>query len=228
MRSNTVASKHELEESIGTVLARAFKDPSYLLIAMEFFSCGYQLSFITAHVPAFITQACGPIDPNGMLAGIGVTSTAALGAIAISLIGIANIFGSLTAGWLGKTYQKKYLLVWIYVGRTIASAPFISMEMTPTTVVVYSVVMGVMWLATLPLTSGLVAHICGLRYMGTLYGFVLVSHQIGSFLGVRLGGELYDLMGGYTTVWWVGVGIGAFSALIHLPIREKLLVPQAA
>ena len=228
LRATTVATRHELEESMGTVLVRAFKDPSFLMIAMGFFSCGYQLSFITAHFPAFIAQSCGPIDPGGLLAGIGITSTAALGAVSISLIGLANIAGSILAGWLGQTYRKKYLLAAIYVGRTVASALFISFDMTPTTVVVYSVVMGSMWLATVPLTSGLVAHIYGLRYMGTLYGFVFFSHQLGSFLGVWLGGRMYDLTGDYTVVWWVGVGVGAFSALIHLPIREKVLVPQAA
>ena len=228
LRSTTVATRHELEESLGTVLARAFRDPSYLMIALGFFSCGYQLSFLTAHFPAFITERCGPIDPNGLLAGIGITSTATLGAIAISLIGLTNIFGSILAGWLGKSYPKKYLLAGIYVGRTVASALFISFAMTPTTVVLYSVVMGSMWLATVPLTSGLVAHIYGLRYMGTLYGFVFLSHQIGSFLGVWLGGKMYDLTGDYTTVWWIGVGVGAFSALIHLPIREKVLVAQTA
>ena len=228
LRATTVATRHELEESMGTVLVRAFKDPSFLMIAMGFFSCGYQLSFITAHFPAFIAQSCGPIDPGGLLAGIGITSTAVLGAVSISLIGLANIAGSILAGWLGQTYRKKYLLAAIYVGRTVASALFISFDMTPTTVVVYSVVMGSMWLATVPLTSGLVAHIYGLRYMGTLYGFVFFSHQLGSFLGVWLGGRMYDLTGDYTVVWWVGVGVGAFSALIHLPIREKVLVPQAA
>ena len=228
LRATTVATRHELEESMGTVLVRAFKDPSFLMIAMGFFSCGYQLSFITAHFPAFIAQSCGPIDPGGLLAGIGITSTAILGAVSISLIGLANIAGSILAGWLGQTYRKKYLLAAIYVGRTVASALFISFDMTPTTVVVYSVVMGSMWLATVPLTSGLVAHIYGLRYMGTLYGFVFFSHQLGSFLGVWLGGRMYDLTGDYTVVWWVGVGVGAFSALIHLPIREKVLVPQAA
>jgi MFS family permease len=100
--------------------------------------------------------------------------------------------------------------------------------MTPFTVVVFSLSMGALWLATVPLTSGLVAHIYGLRYMGTLYGFVFLSHQIGSFFGVWLGGKLYDLTGGYDTVWWIGIGVGAFSALVHLPIREKPLMAQAA
>jgi len=228
LRSPTVASRAELEESLGTVLIRAFKDPSYLMIFMGFFSCGYQLAFITAHFPAFVTEKCGAIDPNSMLAAIGITSTSALGAIAISVIGLFNIGGSIMAGWLGKRYTKKYLLAAIYTGRTIVSALFIMLPMTPLTVLLFSATMGAMWLATVPLTSGLVAHIYGLRYMGTLYGFVFLSHQIGSFLGVWLGGKMYDLTGDYTTVWWVGVGVGAFSALIHLPIREKVLVPAAA
>ena len=226
--ATTVATRHELEESMGTVLLRAFRDPSYLMIALGFFSCGYQLSFLTAHFPAFITQACGAIDPGGMLADFGITSTATLGAISLSVIGLFNIAGSILAGYLGKFYPKKYLLAAIYVGRTVASAAFISFDMTPTTVLLYSAVMGSMWLATVPLTSGLVAHIYGLRYMGTLYGFVFLSHQIGSFLGVWLGGRMYDLTGDYTAVWWVGVGVGAFSALINLPIRERVMVPQTA
>jgi MFS family permease len=228
LRSPSLASKAELEESLGTVLTRAFKDPSFVMIFLGFFSCGYQLGFLTAHFPAFITEKCGPISPGGILADIGITSTSALGAIAISLIGLANIGGSINAGWLGKRYSKKYLLAGIYTARTVISAAFILMPMTPFTVVVFSLSMGALWLATVPLTSGLVAHIYGLRYMGTLYGFVFLSHQIGSFFGVWLGGKLYDLTGGYDTVWWIGIGVGAFSALVHLPIREKPLMAQAA
>jgi MFS family permease len=214
------ASKSELDESMGTVLKRAFTDPSYLMIFAGFFSCGYQLAFITAHFPAMITEMCGPISPMGTLASIGITSTSALGAVAISLIGMANIAGSIFAGWLGKRYTKKYLLAGVYTLRTIASAAFILMPITPTSVIIFSLVMGGLWLATVPLTSGLVAYIYGLRYMGTLYGFVFLSHQLGSFLGVWLGGKMYDIYGDYTLVWWVGVGVGAFSALIHLPVRE--------
>lgn len=221
-------AKAEPDEPMLTVVARAFRDPSYTLIFLGFFSCGYQLGFITAHFPAFIAEICGPIDPSGMLAGIGIATTSALGAAAIAVIGIANIAGSVTAGWMGGHFPKKYLLAAIYTGRTIASAIFILMPMTPTTVLVYSVVMGAMWLATVPLTSGLVGHIYGMRYMGTLYGIVFLSHQIGSFIGIWLGGRLYDLNGDYTLVWWVGVGVGAFSAIIHLPIRERPLLAQAA
>ncbi|MDO8984574.1 MFS transporter [Cypionkella sp.] len=228
LRSPTMATKHELDESLGTVLKRACKDPSFIMIFVGFFSCGYQLGFITAHFPAFITEKCGAIDPSGLLADIGITTTSILGAIAISVIGLANIAGSILSGWLGKRYTKKYLLSGIYVARTVASALFILLPMTPTTVLVFSLVMGSLWLATVPLTSGLVAHIYGLRYMGTLYGVVFFSHQLGSFLGVWLGGKLYDLTGDYSTVWWIGVGVGAFSAIVHLPIREKPLLAQHA
>ena len=221
MRSPQTATKAELEESMGTILLRAFKDPSYTLIFLGFFSCGYQLAFITAHFPAFVTEMCGPIAAGGALASMGITTTSALGAVAISLIGLANIAGTLTAGYLGKRYSKKYLLAGIYTGRTIIAAAFIMTPMTPTTVILFSVGMGSLWLATVPLTSGLIAHLYGLRYMGTLYGIIFFSHQLGSFLGVWLGGALYDIYGTYTHVWWVGVGIGAFSAVVHLPIKEK-------
>ncbi|WP_089997161.1 MFS transporter [Cognatiyoonia koreensis] len=227
MRTQTVASKAELEESMGTILIRAFKDPSYTLIFLGFFSCGYQLSFVTAHFPAFIAEVCGPILPGSTLSNLGITTTSALGAVAISLIGLANIGGTLLAGWAGKRYSKKYLLAGIYAGRTIIGAAFIMTPMTPETVILFSVSMGALWLATVPLTSGLVAHLYGLRYMGTLYGIVFFSHQLGSFLGVWLGGRMYDIYGSYTAVWWVGVGVGAFSAIVHLPIRERRQ-PQVA
>ncbi|TNF18485.1 MAG: MFS transporter [Rhodobacteraceae bacterium] len=221
MRAPALASRAELEESMGTILARAFRDPSYTLIFLGFFSCGYQLAFITAHFPALVTEMCGPILPGGVLHSIGITTTSALGAIAISLIGLANIAGTLTAGWLGKRYSRKYLLAGIYTGRTLIAAMFIVFPITPETVLLFSVGMGSLWLATVPLTSGLVAHLYGLRYMGTLYGIVFFSHQLGSFLGVWLGGRMYDVYGDYTMVWWIGVGVGAFSAIVHLPIREN-------
>lgn len=228
MRAPKMASKAELEESMGQILAKAFRDPTYTLIFLGFFSCGYQLAFVTAHFPAFVTEMCGPIGPDSLLAGIGITSTRALGAASIALIGLFNIAGTLTAGYLGKRYPRKYLLAGVYTGRTIAAALFITLPMTPTTVVLFSIAMGSLWLATVPLTSGLVAYIYGLRYMGTLYGIVFFSHQLGSFLGVWLGGKMYDIYGNYTLVWWVGVGVGAFSALVHLPIWEKPLGERVA
>lgn len=227
MKAPETASKAVLEESMGQVLARAFRDPSYTLIYLGFFSCGYQVAFMTAHFPAFVTELCGPIQPGGFLDSIGISSTSALGAWAISLIGLANIFGTLLAGWLGSKFPKKYLLALIYAGRTVISAVFILMPITPLSVIVFSITMGTLWLATIPLTSGLVAYIYGVRYMATLYGIVFLSHQLGSFLGVWLGGRLYDVFGDYTMVWWIGVGVGAFSAIVHLPIRERPLAVPA-
>ena len=221
MKSPKAATRQELEESMGEILIKALKDPSYTMIFLGFFSCGYQLAFLTAHFPAFVTELCGPIMPGGALHSIGITTTSALGAVAISLIGFTNILGTLLAGYLGKRYTKKYLLSAIYAGRTVIAAWFIITPMTPTTVLIFSAAMGSLWLATVPLTSGLIAHIYGLRYMGTLYGIVFFSHQLGSFAGVWLGGKMYDVYGDYTLVWWVGVGVGAFSALIHLPVNEK-------
>ena len=221
MKADTSVSKKELEESLGDLLIRAIKDPNYIMIFLGFFSCGYQLSFVTAHFPAMVTEMCGAILPGTLLHNIGITTTSALGALALSLVGLANIFGTLAAGYLGNFYQKKYLLSLIYLGRTLIGVIFILMPITPLTVIIFSVTMGSLWLATVPLTSGLIAHIYGLRYMGTLYGIVFFSHQLGSFLGVWLGGRMYDTFGDYTAVWWIGVGVGAFSAIIHLPIKEK-------
>ncbi|MGD2001597.1 MAG: MFS transporter, partial [Paracoccaceae bacterium] len=221
MKSPKAATRQELEENMGEILVKALKDPSYTMIFLGFFSCGYQLAFVTAHFPAFVTELCGPIMPGGALHSMGITTTSALGAVAISLIGFTNILGTLLAGYLGKRYTKKYLLSAIYAGRTVIATWFIMTPMTPTTVLIFSAAMGSLWLATVPLTSGLIAHIYGLRYMGTLYGIVFFSHQLGSFAGVWLGGKMYDVYGDYTLVWWVGVGVGAFSALIHLPVNEK-------
>ncbi|WP_171125680.1 MULTISPECIES: MFS transporter [unclassified Ruegeria] len=221
MRAPQTVSKAELQESMGEILGRALRDPSYTLIFLGFFSCGYQLGFVTAHFPAFVTEMCGPIMSGGILHSIGITTTSALGAVSISLIGLANIGGTLLAGWAGSRYPKKYLLASVYTARTFAAAAFIIFPITPLSVVVFSLVMGSLWLATVPLTSGLVAHLYGLRYMGTLYGIIFFSHQLGSFLGIWLGGRLYDQYGDYTLVWWIGVAIGAFSAIVHLPIREN-------
>ncbi|MGR3271459.1 MFS transporter [Thalassococcus profundi] len=214
------ASRAEIEETLAQILGRAARNPSYALIFIGFFSCGYQLGFITAHFPAFVTEMCGPIAPGGVLHGLGITTTSTLGAVAISLIGLANIAGTLAAGWAGNRWSKKYLLAGIYVGRTVAAAVFILLPITPASVLVFSAVMGALWLATVPLTAGLIGYIFGLRYLGTLYGIVFFSHQLGSFMGVWLGGRMYDLTGDYSAVWWIGVGVGALSAIVHLPVRE--------
>ena len=221
IRGPAPAHVHVAEESMGAIVGRAVRDPSFILIFLGFFSCGYQLGFITAHFPAFVTEVCSPIPANGVLASLGIASTSALGAIAIAVIGIFNIGGTLAAGALGQHYQKKYLLAQVYVARTVVAAAFILAPMTPGSVLLFSALMGSLWLATVPLTSGLVAQIWGVRYMGTLYGIVFLSHQLGGFLGIWLGGRLYDIYGDYTLVWWIGVGVGAFSALVHLPIRER-------
>lgn len=221
MRAPEKASKEEIEESLGEILGLALRDPSYMMIFVGFFSCGYQLAFITAHFPALITEMSAPIDPLGWCGDLGIETTAALGGFAISVIGAANIIGTLLAGWAGKRFGKKWLLSGIYAGRSIAAAWFILTPITPDSVLIFSFSMGFLWLATVPLTSGLVAHIYGVRYMATLYGIVFFSHQLGSFVGVYLGGVLYDMYGSYTTVWWIGIAVGVFSSLIHLPVREE-------
>jgi MFS family permease len=215
-------------EPMGRAIGRALRDPSFSLIALGFFSCGYQLGFITAHFPAFITEVCGPIAPGSMLAGLGITTTSALGAVAIAVIGLANIGGTLAAGALGQIFRKKYLLAQIYVARTVVSAAFILAPMTPASVLIFSLVMGSLWLATVPLTSGLVAQIWGVRYMGTLYGLVFLSHQVGSFMGVWLGGAFYDRFGSYDLVWWVGIGVGVLSVAVNLAVRETPPEPVSA
>jgi MFS family permease len=221
MRYPERASKDEIEETLSEVLMIAFKDPTYMMIFVGFFSCGYQLAFITAHFPALVTEMSAPIDPTGWCGDLGIETTAALGGMAISVIGAANILGTLLAGWAGKRYGKKWLLSGIYAGRSIAAIWFILTPITANTVLIFSFSMGFLWLATVPLTSGLVAHIYGLKYMATLYGIVFFSHQLGSFVGVYLGGVLYDAYGSYTTVWWIGIAVGIFSSLIHLPVKEE-------
>jgi len=197
--------KGAAEETLVQILGRVSKDPDYILLFLGFFSCGYQLAFITAHFPALVTEACG---------------SAALGAASLTLIGITNVGGTLLAGKLGGIYRRKYLLSLIYSLRTVVAIAFIMLPPTPFTVIVFSLSMGALWLATVPLTSGLIGYLYGMKYMGTLYGFVFLSHQLGGFLGVYLGGKLYDVYGSYDVVWWIGIGVGAFSAIAHLPIRE--------
>ena len=221
MRAPEAAGKEELEESMGEILKLAFRDPSFSMIFVGFFSCGYQLAFITAHFPALVTEMSSPIDTSGWCGDLGIETTAALGGFAISVIGFANILGTLLAGWAGNRVGKKWLLSGIYAGRSIAAAWFIITPVSADSVLFFSFAMGFLWLATVPLTSGLVAHIYGLKYMATLYGIVFFSHQLGSFVGVWLGGLLYDLYGTYTFVWWVGIAAGIFSSIIHLPIREE-------
>ena len=221
MRVSVANTPRDVTQSMRELVGKAVVDPSYSMIFLGFFSCGYQLGFLTAHFPAFVTEMCNPILATTAIYNLGITSTSALGAISISLIGLANIAGTLGAGYLGKTYSKKYLLSSIYLGRTMVCTVFILAPITPISVVLFSLLMGSLWLATVPLTSGLIAQIYGLRYMGTLYGIVFFSHQLGGFMGIWLGGRLYDVYGNYNLVWWIGIAVGAFSALVHLPIREQ-------
>ena len=223
LKETPVSSKKEIEVSLTKVLGNAFKDPNFSMIFLGFFACGYQLAFVSAHFPAMVTEMCSAISPSSLLHYFGVSTTSILGALAIALIGFSNIFGTIYAGWLGQKFPKKYLLAIVYALRTLIGIIFIILPITPTTVVFFSFFMGSLWLATIPLTSGLIAHIYGLRYMGTLYGLVFLSHQLGSFLGVWMGGKLYDATGDYTLVWWIGIGVSAFSTLVHLPIKEKRL-----
>jgi MFS family permease len=225
LKETPVSTKKEIEDSLTKVLGNAFKDPNFSMIFLGFFACGYQLAFVSAHFPAMVTEMCSAISPSSLLQYIGVSTTSSLGALGIALIGFSNIFGTIYAGWLGQKFPKKYLLAIVYALRTLIGLLFIIFPITPMSVVLFSFFMGSLWLATVPLTSGLIAHIYGLRYMGTLYGLVFLSHQLGSFLGVWMGGKLYDATGDYTLVWWIGIGVSAFSAIIHLPIKEKKLQP---
>ena len=226
LKDAPMVTKKEVEISLTKVLSNAFKDPTFSMIFFGFFACGYQLAFLTAHFPAMITEMCSAITPSSALHFIGVSTTSSLGALAIGLIAFSNIFGTIYAGWLGQKFPKKYLLAGVYALRALIGLIFILLPITPVTVILFSLFMGSLWLATVPLTSGLIAHIYGLRYMGTLYGLVFFSHQIGSFLGVWMGGRLYDATGDYTLVWWIGIGVSVFSTLIHIPIKEERL--QAA
>jgi predicted MFS family arabinose efflux permease len=170
-----------------------------------FFVCGFQVAFITAHFPAYI-------------ADIGIQARYAV--IALALIGFFNIIGSLASGVIGQRYSKPMFLVWIYIGRAIVVTAFLLLPQTPASVIVFAITMGLLWLSTVPPTNALVAIMFGTRHLGLLGGLVFLSHQIGSFLGVWLGGYLYDVFGSYDSVWWLGVALGLFAAVVHFPIRE--------
>ena len=225
LKTNNSTINKKSNEKLSEALKEALTDPTYIMLFLGFFSCGFQLAFITAHFPAFIVESSSPIV-QGSLISLVCNSIEGLGALSMALIGLFNIIGCLLAGALGKNYTKKYLLSLIYTGRTLAAIIFIILPITPMSVALFSIVMGSLWLATVPLTSGIIGHIYGLKYMGTLYGIVFLSHQIGSFVGVWLGGMFYDIYGSYNIVWWVGIGVGAFSAVIHLPIKEKPLIDR--
>ena len=194
------------EQSLTEALREARADRGYVLLTIGFYVCGFQLAFITTHLPAFIVD-------HG--------ADASLAATALAVIGAANIVGSYLAGVLGDRFAKKYLLSWIYLARSAVITVFIVMPISDTSILLFAGAMGILWLSTVPLTSGLVAHIFGVRYMATLFGIVFLSHQIGGFCGAWLGGVVYDATGSYDMVWWFSVALGIISALFHFPINER-------
>src|SRR5690606_10566061 len=199
-------SQSEFKQTVGEALREAFAHRSYVLLVSGFFVCGFQVAFITAHFPAY-------------LGDIGIEASYAV--IAMALIGFFNIIGSLAAGVIGQHYSKPYFLAYIYIARSIAVAAFLMLPQSPFSVVVFAIVMGLLWLSTVPPTNALVAIMFGTRHLGMLGGVVFLSHQIGSFLGVWMGRELYDRFGSYDPVWWLGVALGIFAAIVHWPIRER-------
>ena len=193
----------------------AFGHGSYLLLVAGFFVCGFHVAFITTHLPAHLSDAAAQSHAHGAHAAVG------LGAWAVAIIGLANIVGSYTAGILGGKASKRKLLSGIYLARAAVIALFVTLPPTTVVVVAFAALMGVLWLSTVPLTSGLVAVMFGTRHLGALFGFVFLSHQVGAFLGVWLGGVAYETTGSYDLVWWAGVGLALIAAALHWPIVER-------
>ncbi|HZD89151.1 MAG TPA: MFS transporter [Pseudolabrys sp.] len=193
-------------QSLRQAMVEAFGHRSYILLVLGFFTCGFQLLFITVHLPAYLVDRGLSVDA---------------GAWALGVIGLFNIIGSVLSGWLGDRMPKRYLLSIIYTLRSVAVIAFISLPVTTGSALAFGAVMGLLWLSTVPPTSGLVALMFGTRWMATLFGFAFFSHQVGGFLGVWLGGLLYTTTGSYNVVWWLSVVLGLISAVINLPIIEK-------
>ena len=187
-------------------LAEAFGHKSYVLLVIGFFTCGFQLFFITVHLPAYLIDRGLPAEIGGWT---------------LAMIGLANIAGSLLAGWISNVMQKRYVLAAIYFGRSIAIAVFILLPPSSAATLIFGAVIGLLWLSTIPPTSGLVAIMFGTRWLTMLFGFAFFSHQVGGFLGVWLGGVLFEQTGSYDVIWWGSVILGIASAIINLPIVEK-------
>ena len=196
----------EPELTLGRTLNGARTHSGYLLLNLGFFVCGFHVAFIGTHLPAF-------------LQGEGVSASAASWALA--MIGLFNIFGSLVFGRLGDSLSKKSLLSGLYTLRAVVIAAFLAIPLSDFTAIAFGAAIGFLWLATVPLTSGIVAQVFGTRYLSTLWGIVFFSHQLGAFLGVWLGGRVYDTTGSYTPVWLAAVALGLFAGIVHLPIREQ-------
>ncbi len=200
-------------QSLRQALSEAFVHRSYVLLVLGFFTCGFQLQFITVHLPSYLVD-------RGLSAQVGGWT--------IATIGLFNIVGSVTAGWLGDRMPKRYLLSFIYFIRAAAILVFISFPVTPFTCLVFGATMGLMWLSTVPPINGIIALMLGTRWLATLAGFAFFSHQVGGFLGVWLGGIVFDRTGSYNMVWWLAILFGVLSALINMPIVEKPVARVAA
>jgi MFS family permease len=193
------------QQTFRHALAEAFGHRSYVLLVLGFFTCGFQLAFITVHLPAYIIDRGMPVQTGGWV---------------IAVIGLFNIVGSLSVGWLQSRLPKRYILSAIYLTRALSIVAFITFPITTFSAIAFGVVTGLTWLSTIPPTSSLVALMFGTRWLATLYGFAFFSHQVGGFLGVLLGGIVFEKFGSYTPIWWMSVLFGLLSALINLPIVE--------
>jgi MFS family permease len=193
-------------QSLRQALQEAFASRSYILLVLGFFTCGFQLQFITVHLPAYLADR-----------GLSVE----IGGWTLAVIGLFNIVGSVTSGWLGDRMPKRYLLSIIYFARAVAVLAFISFPITPLSSILFGAAMGLLWLSTVPPTNGIVAVIFGTRWLAMLTGFAFFSHQVGSSLGVWLGGFVFERSGSYDAVWWLSILFGVLSAMINLPIVEK-------
>ncbi|BBK32240.1 putative MFS family arabinose efflux permease [Stella humosa] len=187
-------------------LAEAARDRSFLLLTTGFFVCGFQLAFIMVHLPPYLGD-------KGMAPW--------LGAAALTLVGVCNIAGTLACGWLGQRFEKRLVLTWLYLVRTVLLTGFMLVPVSETSVLIFAAGMGFTWLPTIPLTNGLVAQIFGPTYLSTLFGVVFLSHQLGGFVGPWVGGLVYDWTGSYDSVWWASAALGLVAALLHWPIDER-------
>jgi len=212
-RNVSVAGAAAKTQSSKQALSEAFGHRSYVLLVLGFFTCGFQLAFVTVHLPSYLLDR-----------GLG----ADIGAWTIALIGLFNIIGSLGSGWLSGRMPKRYLLSIIYFGRALSIAAFILMPASTLATLIFGAVTGLLWLSTVPPTSGLVALMFGTRWLTMLFGFAFFSHQVGGFLGVWLGGWAFEATGSYNLVWWLSVFFGVASAVINLPIVERPVVRPVA